>query len=123
MARHTSRLPEMREFYTQVLELEVLGSFIGHNGYDGIFLGKKESDWHLEFTQSSEEAVHIFDEDDVLVFYPVSHAEHERILDKIHQMGLTLMAPKNPYWLINGRMILDPDGFRIIISPLRIKHA
>ncbi|GAA4302325.1 VOC family protein [Nibribacter koreensis] len=113
----------MREFYTEVLELEVLGNFIGHNGYDGIFLGKKESDWHLEFTQSSEKAVHTFDEDDVLVFYPISHAEHERILDKIHQMGFTLMAPKNPYWKINGRMILDPDGFRIIISPLRIKHA
>ncbi|WP_394335993.1 hypothetical protein [Flavobacterium laiguense] len=31
------------------------------------------------------------------------------------------MTSKNPYWNENGKMVLDPDGFRIVISPLKAK--
>ncbi|MGV0927764.1 MULTISPECIES: hypothetical protein [Empedobacter] len=31
------------------------------------------------------------------------------------------MKSKNPYWNDNGISFLDPDGFAVIVSPLRIK--
>ncbi|MFN4152491.1 MAG: VOC family protein, partial [Candidatus Sericytochromatia bacterium] len=69
IARHTNNLEPLINFYTNYLGLELLGRFKNHSSYDGIFLGKKDLDWHLEFTMSDEKANHIFDEDDLLVFY------------------------------------------------------
>ena len=34
---------------------------------------------------------------------------------------IELIKAKNPYWNENGKMILDPDGYRIIISDLKIE--
>lgn len=42
-ARHTKNLKSIIQFYTSVLELEVLGSFENHNGYDGVFIGKENT--------------------------------------------------------------------------------
>lgn len=72
-ARHTSDLEKLETFYTEILDFDILGGFENHDGYDGLFLGKKDTDWHLEFTKSDELANQIFDEDDILVFYPDSN--------------------------------------------------
>ena len=34
---------------------------------------------------------------------------------------IQFIAAKNPYWNQNGKMFTDPDGFRIIVSPQKIK--
>ncbi|MFT6845971.1 MAG: hypothetical protein ACJAUV_002171 [Flavobacteriales bacterium] len=68
-ARHTNELDPLVRFYTQVIGLEVLGSFTNHNAYDGIFLGLPKSDWHIEFTCSPEKVNHTPNSDDLLVFY------------------------------------------------------
>lgn len=120
-ARHTNNLEPLKAFYTDVLGLEILGEFENHNEYDGVFIGKPDENWHLEFTQSNEIVNHIFDEDDILVFYPNSKQKYDLILEHIEQQKIFLIVPKNPYWKENGKMILDPDGYRIIISPLKIE--
>ena len=48
-ARHTSCLDKIEKFYTDIVGLEKLGSFENHSNYNGIFLGHKNSNWHLEF--------------------------------------------------------------------------
>ncbi|TSJ44155.1 hypothetical protein FO440_08280 [Mucilaginibacter corticis] len=68
VARHTSNLKPLISFYTTVLGLDVIGSFTDHAGYDGVFIGGKNSEWHLEFTTSANNADHHADEDDLLVF-------------------------------------------------------
>lgn len=120
-ARHTNDLEQIKSFYIDVLGFHLLGGFENHNGYDGIFIGKSSENWHLEFTKS-EEIVHFdFNEDDVLVFYPNSKIEFDFIMNKIQSTKIEFIKAKNSYWNENGKMVIDPDGYRIIISDLKIK--
>ncbi len=120
VARHTNCLKPIIKFYTNVLALEVLGEFVNHDKYEGVFLGKSGIGWYLEFTTSDQKADHTFDPDDILVFYPHSLKEYQLILEKINQNNIPLGSPKNPYWVTNGVLIHDPDGYNIIISKQNI---
>ncbi|MGV0831235.1 VOC family protein [Empedobacter brevis] len=120
-ARHTNRIKEIETFYTKILNLDILGDFKNHNGYDGLFIGKANTDWHLEFTTSSDEVNHQFDEDDCLVFYPETQDEYEAVIKNLEFYRIEPIQAKNPYWNINGISFLDPDGFVVIVSSLRIK--
>lgn len=122
IARHTNNLKLLELFYRKVLGLELLGSFENHSNYNGIFLGKSNLNWHLEFTESDEIANHHFDDDDCIVFYPETTEEYNYLIASIKNNNINFVIPKNPYWKDNGKMILDPDGFRIVISHLRINN-
>jgi len=116
IARHTNQINQIKTFYTEVLELEVLGSFANHDGYDGVFIGRKDLGWHLEFTTTNEEPDHRFDHDDILVFYPRSKDSYDGLLRNIDEHKLKILSAKNPYWNANGVMVQDPDGHRVVIS-------
>lgn len=115
-ARHTDDLIKIEQFYTEIVGLEKLGYFENHNNYNGIFLGQKNSNWHLEFTSSSEQPKSKFDEDDILVFYVNSEIELTRIKQTIENKCITLEVSKNPYWNTNGIMVSDPDNFKVVFS-------
>lgn len=117
VARHTTNLQAIIAFYTQFLELEVLGSFENHKNYDGVFLGKKGLDWHLEFTSSLEAPEHHPDEDDLLVFYAQNSNEFNRIQANFELKKQSPIAAKNPYWNQHALTYLDPDGFRVVVVP------
>ena len=121
IARHTNNLEKTKHFYTSVLGFEVLGSFENHANYNGIFIGKPNLDWHLEFTTSNEIVDFDFNEDDILVFYPEEISEYNKLLDTVQKNNISFIKAKNPYWNENGKMILDPDGYRIIISNLKCR--
>ena len=114
-ARHTNNLTPLIQFYTDVIGLEVLSNFKDHDGYDGVFLGFKNKDWHLEFTTSGKPANHHFDEDDLLVFYIDTDEEMARIILRAESIKC-IATPKNPYWQKNGHCLIDPDGCRLIVS-------
>lgn len=120
-ARHTNNLEQLKSFYIDILGLELLGGFENHNGYDGVFIGKPNENWHLEFTKSDEIVTFNFGEEDILIFYPNSKLEFELIHDRIKSHSIKFIDSKNPYWNENGKMILDPDGYRVVISNLKIK--
>lgn len=121
VARHTNDLDKIKTFYTTVLSFEVLGSFENHDSYDGLFLGKPNLDWHLEFTTSNETVDFNYNEDDILVFYPVTKDEFDSLIQNIQKQNITFIKAKNPYWNENGKMILDPDGYQIVISNIKIE--
>jgi hypothetical protein len=121
VARHTNNLEKIETFYINVLGFERLGGFQNHNNYDGVFIGKSNLDWHFEFTESSDRANHHFDEDDIIVLYPSTILEYNNLLDSVSNNNISIITSKNPYWNENGKMFLDPDGYRIVISPLRVK--
>jgi len=118
IARHTSDLNAIILFYHNILGLEILGSFKNHGDYDGVFLGIKNENWHLEFTVSSEKPDHKADANDLLVFYPESQEKFLELIDKIRKAEIKVAKPKNPYWEENGITYLDPDGYRIVIAKL-----
>lgn len=120
-ARHTQKLESLIYFYTSVLNFEILGEFKNHDNYDGVFLGIKGQNWHLEFTQNGEKPLSEFDEDDALVFYPESNEDYHKILDNLKKFEVPLLQPKNPYWKDNGICFEDCDHFKIIVSDIKIR--
>ncbi|MFV8364416.1 VOC family protein [Flavobacterium sp. ZT3P35] len=125
VARHTNDLEKIKVFYLSILEFELLGSFNNHDLYDGILIGNSNLDWHFEFTQSNENAEHHFDEDDILVLYPETRSKYNSMINNVLNSNTSIITSKNPYWndpeVSGGKMFLDPDGFRIIISDLKAK--
>ncbi|MDR7211529.1 VOC family protein [Flavobacterium piscis] len=119
VARHTNNLEIIEDFYVNILGFERLGGFENHNNYDGIFIGKSGSDWHFEFTRSDVKANHTFDEDDIMVLYPDTIRKYNELLQNLIDNNISRTTPINPYWNENGQMFLDPDGYRIVISPLK----
>lgn len=122
LARHTNRLEEIIDFYTNALGFNILGDFQAHDGYDGVFIGLPDGNWHLEFTSTNEPVNHHFDEDDLLVFYPKTIDDYEQILTSLKNNEVLEEVAKNPYWRENGKMFKDPDGLGIIISPLKCRN-
>ena len=119
VARHTNDLKKVENFYVNILGFERLGGFQNHNNYDGVFIGKPDSDWHFEFTQSKTEADHKFDDDDIIVLYPDTITKYNKLLESLLENDIKKIIAINPYWNENGQMFLDPDGYRIVISPLK----
>lgn len=120
-ARHTNNLEQLKSFYIDILGLELLGGFENHNGYDGAFIGKSNENWHLEFTKSDEVVSFNFGDEDILVFYPNTKLEFDLIHDRIESHSIKFIDSKNLYWNENGKMIQDPDGYRVVISHLKIE--
>jgi catechol 2,3-dioxygenase-like lactoylglutathione lyase family enzyme len=118
-ARHTNNLEKIKSFYIKVLGFELLGSFENHHNYDGIFIGKPNLDWHLEFTKSNDVVEFNFGEEDYLVFYLENEIEYQDITNRISENKIQIIESKNPFWNENGKLIVDPDGFGIIISNLK----
>ena len=120
IARHTDNLNKIKEFYTEIIGLKVLFSFENHNGYNGVFLGKEGTTWHLEFTSSKDKANHKFDDEDLLVFYPREQTDYDEIIGRIETCNIQQFKPKNPFWVDNGVLIHDPDGYGVIVSSLKV---
>jgi hypothetical protein len=116
VARHTTNLQPLIDFYTKVIGLEIIGEFKNHNNYDGVFIGGKDAAWHLEFTASNERPNHHPDEEDLLVFYADSQEGFNKIKENIVVNRIQQLVPKSPYWKENGITIADPDGFRVVIA-------
>lgn len=119
VARHTNDLGSIEKFYVDVLGFERLGGFENHNNYNGVFIGKPGLDWHFEFTQSQVAAKHTFDEDDVMVLYSKTILDYDKLVHKLIQHNIAVIPSLNPFWNENGKMIQDPDGYRIVLSPLK----
>jgi catechol 2,3-dioxygenase-like lactoylglutathione lyase family enzyme len=119
VARHTDNLEKIEAFYINILGFERLGGFQKHNNYDGVFIGKSGLDWHFEFTQSQSKASHTFDEDDVMVLYPKTISEYDTLIKRLIDNDIFFITSKNPFWNENGKMFLDPDGFRIVVSDFK----
>ncbi|MCC8424252.1 VOC family protein [Mucilaginibacter sp. UR6-11] len=115
VARHTSDLKSLINFYTIIVGLEVIGDFKDHAGYNGVFIGGKNTGWHLEFTTSAHAANHQADDDDLLVFY-VDEEDYNNIRTNAAANNIRQVEAKNPYWAANGFKLPDPDGFRVVIT-------
>ena len=116
VARHTNNLDSIIYFYKDLLGLTILGRFNDHDGYDGVFLGIENADWHLEFTISKEAPKHQPDEDDLLVFYLKSVDEYEALKTIFKNNNIPAVEAKNPYWRANGILYLDPEGYGVILT-------
>lgn len=115
-ARPTNNLEQVKIFYTEALGLEVLGSFEGHAGYDGIMLAMPDKTHHLEFTQYE----HYTElpkptKEHLMVFYYSDTEAYKTANERIKKMGILPVEPENPYWKDKSKTYEDPDGWRVIL--------
>lgn len=114
VARHTNRLAEIARFYRDGLGLREIGHFKDHDGYDGIFLALTGTETHLEFTTGGEEREPIPHPDSLLV---LDLGSLDAVNEACECVGAQPVAPANPYWKAHGVMLVDPDGFRVVLVP------
>src|SRR4051794_39038468 len=117
VARPTDDLAAVVRFYRDGLGLDVLSEFTGHDGFDGVMLGRKGAAYHLEFTcTAGHRAGTAPTEDNLLVFYLPDRAAWQRAIDRLERQGYRSVPASNPYWDRQGRTFADPDGYRAVLQ-------
>lgn len=121
VARPTTQLERVREFYEIVLQLPVLWTFEDHDGFDGVILGVPDARSQLELVSTPHHTEPRPTAEDVLVLY-LATEEHAALVERLRSRG-TIEVPVddadlNPYWPQSGAItFVDPDGYRLVISP------
>ena len=117
VARPTDRLDEVVAFYRDGLGFEVLGSFEGHEGFDGVMLGLKGSPYHLEFTRHRGRAAgRAPTQDNLLVFYLPDADAWRAAVERMRARGHEPVPSDNPYWDARGHTFEDADGYRVVLQ-------
>lgn len=119
IARPTAKLRELERFYCAGIGLPKVGSFEGHQGYDGFMVGLPGLGYHLEFTQhESGSPCPAPSRDNLLVLYIPDKQSIGKAVERLQQMGYPEVAPENPYWKEKGAVTIeDPDGWRLVLMP------
>ncbi len=79
-------------------------------------LGWSEAAWHLELVEDPNgETPASSTDEDLLVLY-VGGPTDEEAVDQLVRAGGQQVAARNPYWDRWGVTIVDPDGYRLVLS-------
>lgn len=117
IARATNDLERLVSIYRDGLGLGVLGSFEGHDGFDGVMLGRPDSGYHLEFTRQHGHLVEGSPtKENLLVFYVPDRELWDRACKRAEAAGFLRVESHNPYWDKLGQTFEDPDGYRIVLQ-------
>jgi len=117
VTRPSDHFDEVVRFYTEGLNLSVLGSFKDHEGFDGVMLGVPGTSYHLEFTRKhGHRAGRAPTEDNLLVFYLPDKQAWQAAVDRMTASGYKAVTSYNPYWDQNGCTYEDPDGYRVVLQ-------
>ncbi len=116
-ARPSDQLEAIAEQYRAGLELDELGRFEGHDGFDGVILGHPEHAWHLEFTAKAGHAAgRAPTEDNLLVLYVPDSDQWRRSCERLVTAGFLRVPAFNPYWDRDGATFEDLDGYRVVVT-------
>ena len=121
VARPTTQLERVREFYEIGVQLPVLWSFQDHDGFDGVIFGVPDERAQLELVATPHRVEPRPTPEDVLVLY-LAGADHVALVERLRSRSTTELpvddADLNPYWPNSGAITFeDPDGYRLVISP------
>lgn len=117
VARPSDDLEALIPFYRDGLGLQLLYRFDGHDGFDGVMLGKEGAPYHLEFTRKrGHKAGRAPTQDNLLVFYIPDPVEWRSAVARMEAAGFDPVPAFNPYWDQNGCTFEDPDGYRVVVQ-------
>lgn len=117
VARPSDHLEEVVRFYRDGLGFDLLGSFVDHDGFDGVMLGHPGLPYHLEFTRHrGHPAGRAPTQDNLLVFYLPDPTEWQDAVDRMALHGFAPVKAYNPYWDVRGKTFEDADGYRVVLQ-------
>lgn len=118
IARPSRDLHAAERFWGEGVGLEVLSRVEAANfaEHDLLMMGGAEAGWHLELVcDPALLSEHPPSAEDLLVLYLDAEVD-EVWLDRIVAAGGQHVEARNPYWAKWGTTILDPDGYRLVLS-------
>jgi catechol 2,3-dioxygenase-like lactoylglutathione lyase family enzyme len=116
-ARPSNDLRAVERFYVEALGCARLGSFEGHDGFDGLIVGATDASWQVEFMrEQGVTAPRAPTAEHLLVFYVADRAALAEREAAMRAAGHAPVEPHNPYWLRHGATFADPDGYHVVIA-------
>ena len=117
VARATDHMEAIITFYRDGLGFSVIGSFVNHDGFDGVMLGHAGAQYHLEFTrQHGVPAGRAPTEENLLIFYLPDEGEWQTAVRRMSDQGYEPIRAHNPYWDQRGVTFEDADGYRVVLQ-------
>jgi len=117
IARPTDQLRAMTQLYAKGLDLDLLGGFEDHDGFDGAMLGYPNCPYHLEFTTNpNHPAGSPPSHENLLIFYIPDATDWTDRCRQMEDAGFKVVVASNPYWDTNGKTFEDPEGYRVVIQ-------
>jgi catechol 2,3-dioxygenase-like lactoylglutathione lyase family enzyme len=116
IARPSTDLAAAERFYVDGLGLDVLYRASGRpDEHDLIMLGWRDAGWHLELVGGAHQrVVPKPTEEDLLVLYLAGPVDDE-LVARLERAGGRRKA-QNEYWDRWGVTVIDPDGYRLVLS-------
>ena len=118
IARPSRDLQASERFWVYGLGLDVLlriGSS-AEGGHALLMAGWPGAAWHLELVSDpGGETPAAPTEEDLLVLYLNGEVD-AGIIGRLVEAGGTRVASRNPYWDDGGVTIVDPDGYRLVLT-------
>lgn len=116
LARPTDDLDAVTRFYREAFGFETLGSFVDHEGFDGVMLGHHGAGHHLEFThQRGARVGRAPTSEHLLVFYLPDESVWRDAVRRALDAGAPAVPATNPYWQHGAVTFEDPDGYRVVL--------
>tara|TARA_B110000881_G_C18539191_1_gene497509 strand:+ start:813 stop:1211 length:399 start_codon:yes stop_codon:yes gene_type:complete len=117
IARPTDNLSRITDMYVNGLGFSLLGTFEGHNGFDGSIIGHKDHNYHLEFTHHRGRKVgKAPSQDNLLVFYFTEIGIWQSCCKQMLIAGFVSVESYNDYWDVDGKTYEDIDGYRVVLQ-------
>lgn len=120
IARPTLDPARIRRFYVDGLGMPVLydgEAQLDHQRWELLMCGFKNVSWHLDFTCSEPHAIVPSPTmEDLLVFYMGDPASLGCVSTALEEHGGTVVCSDNPYWDDGGITVMDPDGYRLVLT-------
>ena len=118
IARPTRSLTTAERFWCEGVGLEVLWrtGTDAAGGHSLLMVGVAGAPWHIELVEDPEMlAANPPSSEDLLVIYR-GHLITETEVQQLILSGGRVVPARNPYWDEYGVTIVDPDGYRLVLS-------
>lgn len=116
-ARPANDLRAIERFYVEALGCTRLGSFEGHDGFDGLIVGASDASWQIEFVREhGTVAPRAPTAEHQLVFYVADRSALAAREAAMRAAGHMPVEPHNPYWRRYGVTFIDPEGYAVVMA-------
>jgi catechol 2,3-dioxygenase-like lactoylglutathione lyase family enzyme len=121
IARPSRDLRASERFWIEGLGLEVLfrADSSAEGGHALLMAGWPDAAWHLELVSDpGGDTPPAPTEEDLLVLY-LNEEPDAGVVSRLVDAGGTKVSSRNPYWDRGGVTIVDPDGYRLVLTSRR----